>query len=164
MFHCLTMKPWWTFFCLFFSGIPSMGKDNYCTLIFVRVIDIAVDPVYGATAITFIFVGDLKHMMYPTILVNVITIMVIILKVQSHQVTMGKEGLPINSQFTMVGVICLESSVLMIIITCIFFLSSTEGSNPHNVLIPMQLLVHVYVSLHISYRISIQANETHKYT
>ena len=143
-----------------------MGKDNYCTFIFVRVIDIAVDPGFGLGAIKLIYVNNSKLMMGFTILVNIFTIWLIIKKVRSEQVFF--EGRPINNISTMVSVICVESSALMIIITFIFFLSSSSvliGRNSlESTLIPMQLLVHVYVSLHVSCRISIQANETHKNT
>ena len=122
-----------------------------------------MDPVFGAVAINALFLDGAKLVMGPTILVNICTLMAITKKIHSHQ-ELGGTGFPISSKCTMVYVICVESSVLMIIITCIFFISSTEGNNPDSVLIPMQLLVHVYVSLHVSCRISIQANETDKHT
>ena len=133
-----------------------MGKDNYCTLIFVRVIDIAVDPVFGVAAITLIFVNDSKIAMGPTILVNIFTVWLLTKKILSHQVFF--EGEPINNIYTMVSVICVESSALMIIMTSLFLLLTTKGSiipnepiNPDTGLIPMQLMVHIYVSLPVTF-------------
>ena len=65
----------------------------------------------------------------------------------------GELGLVDTSPVNVVLVICLESSALIVVITVIFVVMSNDVSTPY-MLISMQLLVHVYVSLQASCRLS----------
>ena len=140
-------------------ALMSFGKGNRYTLIFV--IDITVDLAAGliflsTTAFTKVGVpitttGIVSAtsfslaLMSITILLNVVTATLITLRIISHQRYIHKttSSASDNSPYTMVLVICLESSALVVVISSLFLILSIVDRAC--VMIPMQTLVHVYV-------------------
>ena len=131
----------------------SFCKVNCRSLNFI--IDIAADLVSG-----FLFnsgymgrgYSESEYLMITTILVNLFTATLITLRIL-YQIKIEKMagGLVGNSPLKLALVICLESSALIVVITVIFLVISHVSIT--YMLIPMQLLVHVYVSLQASCRL-----------
>ena len=85
-----------------------------------------------------------------TITLNFVTATLITLRILYFRQYIQKTvGLKSHSPYITIVIICVESSMLIIVFSLIylilFFKQTYNGSY-----IPMQLLVHVYVSLHIS--------------
>lgn len=120
--------------------------------IFIFVIDIVVNSVAGLIflciksfsdfTLTWVFIGI-------NIFINIVTATLITLQILYYQASIWETGglsLRIKSLFTMTMVIFLESSALIVVINLLFMIVSIVRQNYS--LIPMQLLVHVYVSLY----------------
>ena len=86
--------------------------------------------------------------MAATIILNLVTATLITLRIlYFHQYIQKTVGLKRHNSYITIVIICVESSMLIIVFSLIYlilFFTQRYGSY-----VPMQLLVHVYVSLHI---------------
>ena len=91
----------------------------------------------------------LVAMIAATVLLNTVTAALIALRIlYYHRYIRKTVGLAHNNPYMIVVIICVESSMLIIVFSSIYLILFFEQNNGSY--IPMQLLVHVYVSLHIS--------------
>jgi hypothetical protein len=80
-----------------------------------------------------------------TVILNVLTAILITLRILNFEKYARKTmGVEYNSPYMTVLIICVESSALMVIFSLIYFILVFQQANASY--IPMQLLVHVYVS------------------
>ena len=129
---------YFSFFIFIFQGIALMylSTANVC----------GIDLWPGANTC-----GDfLPGVMAATILLNLVTATLITSRIlYFRQYTQKTVGLKRNNPYITIVIICVESSALVIVFSLIYLILYFKSYRVSY--IPMQLLVHVYVSLHISW-------------
>ena len=90
-----------------------------------------------------------------TVILNFVTAILITCRILYFNKYIGKAGLQYNSPYTTIIIICVESSALIVVFGLIYFILYFQQANASY--IPMQLLVHVYVSLYSLLRLCNEA-------
>ena len=139
---------YFSFFIFIFQGIALMYLST------AKVCGIDLWP--GANTC-----GDfLPGVMAATILLNLVTATLITSRIlYFRQYTQKTVGLKRNNPYITIVIICVESSALVIVFSLIYLILYFKSYRVSY--IPMQLLVHVYVSLHISW-LYLLSNNMHK--